>query len=71
MLDPLPWLPDESCLAVEVAKWGRAEMVGVGERDEEDEEELDEDSEDLEDEEDDECQVELFVSAPYQLAVPG
>ena len=69
MLDPLPWLPEESCLAVEVARWGRAEMVGVGDREDEDDEELDDDLDDLEDDEDDECHAELLVPDSSQLAV--
>ena len=51
VLDPLPWLPDESCCAVEVARFGRAERDGVGGREEEDEEELWEERDELDEEE--------------------
>lgn len=62
VLDPLPWLPDESCCAVEVARFGRAERDGVGGREEEDEEELWEERDEL-DEEEDGCHADVLVSS--------
>ena len=56
----------ESCLAVDVARLGLAEIVGVGERVEEDEEELDDDL-DLDEDEADEYCVELLVCGSSQL----
>ena len=58
-------------MAVEEARLGRADMVGVGERDDEDDEELDdEDSDDLEDDEDVDCHVELEVWESCQWSGP-
>jgi len=53
-------------LAVDVARLGLAEIVGVGERVEEDEEELDDDL-DLDEEEADEYRAELLVCGSSRL----
>ena len=48
VLEPLPCVPVESCCAVDVARLGRAETVGVGGREDEDDEELCDDLDDFE-----------------------
>lgn len=61
-------MPVESCWAVDVARLGRAEIVGVGGREDEEDEELCEDLEDFDEDEVD-CHAELLVSDGVQLIV--